>query len=643
MARQQQETADGGILVGNHHRVLPSGASVAFAGLDAWPALPAVAGGEGDGRRLLAVRTLRHAPPSRSLPSFIELMHPTLLAPQAFGGASGHFWVVCEAPPGPSLAEQLAETGPWPEQMVSERLLKPVAQALQRLHMLGLTHRGIRLSNLFLGENGRLLLGPGCLAPPAFFQPARSESPYVGLCDPEARGAGIAADDVYALGVAALELFLGRELLAGLDDGAVVDRKFEQGSLAALAGDEALPLRLTGLLRGMLSHDPRARPTVDALAANGLQSVRIRATRLPAVASRPLQLGASTIRSAAELARHLSRDLEVGLAQIRHPAVTGWIRRGLEQPDLAHRLDELLAGSDARPDPATTARLLAMLDPLAPLFWQKRWLWPDALPGCLAIATSKPGQLAAALPLLELLSSGVTRSWGEAVDRAEPPRIEELRRRLDDRRMPRANADRLRILAYLANPYLACSSPRTAGVHVFEPVALLLFLDAQEAGGDAELLDDDMRALLLARMPFLMAIRETGTVRDIAVLAAVQAERNQKQLRGLAALLLPWAHVVLAEWPGAARRGARQALLQAAAEAGDLEAMLAAIRDETALEADRAAQAAAIATIAALKASREQLGTAGDGGPQMREMANDLAQGVAVLALMLSLVMRVLG
>src|SRR6202011_5057089 len=115
----------------------------------------------------------------------------------------------------------------------------------------------VRPDNLFRAGPGEpALLGCAWAAPSASTQPALYEPPYSAMCPPSCRGEGSVADDVYALGVTLLVLAMGRIPLAGLDDKAILRRKLDMGSFAALVGDERLPAAIADLVRGMLAEDP---------------------------------------------------------------------------------------------------------------------------------------------------------------------------------------------------------------------------------------------------------------------------------------------------------------------------------------------------------------------------------------------------
>ena len=214
MRGRQNETADtGAITIDRRYVVLPDMPCGEFAGLPAFVVDQRKQGSERADRiqrPLLAVRTRRDAPPPATLPLFLNAYSTSLLMPVAYGAGAGDYWIVCDAPNGPPLCDSL-RGGPIPtEGELAAIYLRPLALALGRLQTVGLTHRGVRPTNLYRSaESGRVLLGPGCVMPPAFAQPVVYEPPSVGICAPAARGPGTSADDVYALGVLLLEAGAG--------------------------------------------------------------------------------------------------------------------------------------------------------------------------------------------------------------------------------------------------------------------------------------------------------------------------------------------------------------------------------------------------------------------------------------------------
>ena len=219
------------------------------------PAYAAVDQSDGVGG-LMAVQVQPQRPArARAISLLTQGQVEGVLGPVGYGTASlpsgeqGYF-IVCQAPPGPSLAER---PRPWSESELLECVVRPVAHVLDRLRAIGVTHRAIRPDNLFRGGPGMpVVLGCAWAAPPASTQPALFEPPYAAMCLPCGRGEGSIADDVYALGVTVLVLALGRLPMPGLGDQAVIRRKLDLGSFAALAGEERLPSVVTDLLLGIV-------------------------------------------------------------------------------------------------------------------------------------------------------------------------------------------------------------------------------------------------------------------------------------------------------------------------------------------------------------------------------------------------------
>jgi hypothetical protein len=208
---------------------------------------------------LMAVQALRQSPARWRPLQTLSFPLENVLGPVAHGVApalpepgfpagrptTGYF-VISRAPQGPSVA---ADLHPWREAELLDLLLRPIARGLEQLHSVGITHRAIRPDNVFQSAGQPAILGAAWSAPPAALQPSIFEPPYAAICLPTGRGEGMPADDIYALGVLLLTLALGRVPLANLDDAAVLHRKLEFGSYAALVGQERLSPAIAELIR----------------------------------------------------------------------------------------------------------------------------------------------------------------------------------------------------------------------------------------------------------------------------------------------------------------------------------------------------------------------------------------------------------
>ena len=306
----------------------------AGGGLPAFRATDRRAGGRAG---LMAVQVRPDAPArANALARLASQTMAGVLTPLAYGPAQGPGgvlapFVICQAPPGPALsAAGTPPPKPWSEADLLDLLLRPAAAALLGLHERNVTHRAIRADNLFrAGPRDVVTLGAAWAAPPASLQPAIYEPPYAAICLASGRGDGSSADDVYALGVTLLVLALGRVPLEGLDDIAVIRRKLELGSFAALVGDARLPPAIADLVSGMLAEDPEHRPHPALLADPAAARARRVAARPPRRGQRALDVGTVPVWTARTLAHALGADPEHGGRLLRNGAVDRWIRRSL--------------------------------------------------------------------------------------------------------------------------------------------------------------------------------------------------------------------------------------------------------------------------------------------------------------------------
>jgi hypothetical protein len=336
---------------------------------------------------------------------------PGLLTPLAYLPMGGVCYAICLAPPGPAVQTR---SRPWSDAELLQCVLRPAAHVLVSLRELGITHRGIRLDNVFQAAAGQpVVLGTAWTAPAAMAQPALFEPPYSAMCLAAGRGEGTIADDVYALGVLLLCLALGHAPLAELDDNAIIQRKLAVGSFEAVVGNE----RLSPIIGDLLAEDPEHRPTPSLLLDPASARARRVTVRPPRRAQRPLAMPCGDVWNVRSLAHAVAVAPDEAARAVRSNAIEYWLRRDLGDAQLAARVEDTLRdrARDLRPgdkqaEGALLLRLVALLDPLAPLCWKGLAVWPDGLGTALAVTRGTNSEAVSRLE--EIVLDEQTAIWG---------------------------------------------------------------------------------------------------------------------------------------------------------------------------------------------------------------------------------------
>lgn len=611
---------------------------------------------------LIAIQASRHAPArARALQMLTEPMEG-MLCPLAHGSAPGPggdpgYFVICQPPPGRPLAAILR---PWSEHALIDLLLRPVAHALEQLASRNVTHRSIRPNNVFQAQRGQpVTLGAAWAAPPAMHQPALFEPPYSAMCLPSGRGDGHIADDVYALGVLLLTLSLGRLPLAGLDEAAVLRRKLDLGSHAALVGDERLPPVIADLTRGMLAEDPEHRPTPELLLDPAVARGRRVAARPPRRAQRPLVVADTAVWNARSLAYALATEPESGLAALRVGAVVQWLRRGLGDSAIAVRLDEIQRqhaepmGTEAHSDAVTLMRAIAVIDPLAPLCWHGIALWPDGLGPVLA-AAARHDDATLSGRAEELISVEAIGAW--AMLRAE--RCDAALLRVEARQhrawlATRGLAGGMPRLGYLLNPLLPCASPlmgtRWVGRLAELPAAMEAAAVADPKSGP---IDPHVIAFVAARAERRLDVEAnalTGSADSVDVvglrlLAQLQMRFHPGPMPALAAQVAAKADPLVKSWHNRARRMHVAENLRDIAKSGMLAPMVALLEDPAGRRADAQGARFAAGELARIDVELRQIADgAAERSAAAEHLGQEIAAAVGLTALAIVLVLAALG
>lgn len=460
--------------------------------------------------RLFAVIGDPDLPPrSELLTSLSELGAPALTLPLAWGivdwppAGRRCFATIFEQPHGERLVAALTQPiEPFGEDEMMRVILPPLVSGLRDLWAKGMTHRAIRPTNLFRsGGAGRALkLGECVTALPSLAQPLVCEPIESGMAMAAGRGNGTPADDVYALGVTALFLLLGRLPAAALPDERLLAEKIARGSYVALLGGARIPAAMTELLRGTLADDPRERWAAQDLALwlNGRRALpkqQAQGKRAP----HPFEFLGKSYHQARALARAFVADPAAALPALRGPDFATWTRHSLADEECSKALSAALA-DDRGPDERLVGRVSIALDPAAPVRYKGAAAMLDGFAG--ATLAGLRGRIPVQ-PIADAIIAGLPQFWC-AVRREMTPEqaamqknFDRLRIFLEDRR-PGFGIERV---VYELNPQLRCLSPAVESDYVLDPGDLLPALErASERRRDEEFgVDRHLAAFIAAR------------------------------------------------------------------------------------------------------------------------------------------------
>ncbi|MBI3453719.1 MAG: hypothetical protein HY057_12990 [Rhodospirillales bacterium] len=432
--------------------------------------------------------------------------------PVVWPGAVGlRLAIVFEMPEGGRVLPSVTATRPpMDPASVVAAFLQPAVTALGEMFQRNLTHRAIRPDNLYFLDRARtrLVLGPCASAPPGFDQPPQFETIEGAMADPEGRGTGTRADDMFAVGMTMLTLLMGRVPGANLHPDQLLERRIRSGTIDALVDTRSLPPAISECLYGLINDSPGERWTLEQLKLwlDGKRQQSLRGSA-PAARSRvPFRLGQRELWTARDLAQALAKESEAASKELRAGTVHEWVRRDLGDQRAADALDQAVpvnnVGIGRRAiESLHIARASIALDPAAPIRYQGLSVHQDGLGTALALALQKPGGaqifgelFRSKLPALWLAAQTILGKRALALSVAS----ERLGRWIEDSNLGQG----IERCLYELNPNLPCRSPLAARYWVGEPADILPALEvaAKEGHADSNPIDRHIAAFLAARV-----------------------------------------------------------------------------------------------------------------------------------------------
>ncbi|HEX6961141.1 MAG TPA: serine/threonine-protein kinase [Lacipirellula sp.] len=203
-----------------------------------------------------------------------RLKHPHIVRHYGGGMMDGQYFYAMELLSHGSLRDRLQSKGPlpWP---LAALYISQVAAALQHAHNHGIIHRDLKPTNLFFGDDGRLILGDFGIARDTREEGGTDPGRAVGtfaymspeqICaDQEITG----KSDLYSLGCVAYEMLAGRPPFSGANFAQVWDQHLHAQPRSLREQGVDCPAWLDELVQRLLAKEPDKRP-FNARAVQGL-------------------------------------------------------------------------------------------------------------------------------------------------------------------------------------------------------------------------------------------------------------------------------------------------------------------------------------------------------------------------------------
>lgn len=504
--------------------------------------------------------------------------------------------IIYSAPSGAKLS--LSPHKAW---QVIDELLKPIATALVEIHSHGAVHRAIRPDNLFLRDPGvsTLTLGPCVANPPGFEQPDIYEPLDAAMADPSGRPAGGPKYDMFALGMTAVAMLLGKQPGSEYDRDELMIRRIELGSLEAVAPFHTLPREIVDALHGLTADDESERWTLADL-QKWLSAGRPDPPRLPDALPRnipPYSIGGKQVRSTRSLAYMLGRNWQEGVRQLSGDDLHRWVHDHAPERMAPALLDRAMVDREPDADAAdsdalTVTRAVMALDAEGPIRYRGLAVDPHGLGPFLFDAMATPEKRTGASGILrytlaqKLLERRVS---GRRPDRRRATRqainYERLRRWVLS---PQPWEGYERCL-YDLNINLPCLSPMAGGRWVGSVAELIKALDDAASSGRVTepVIDNHVAAFIGARFDAsgdaLLTLMQPKDADDDATLGAIRLFAELQQTYGGAPLpgIATWcAKLARRVAEGFHHRPTRQLMLEAidrAQQAGGIAPILKAV------------------------------------------------------------------
>lgn len=269
--------------------------------------------------------------------------------------------------------------------MTNERfktLSLSLLSACDTLKNLGITHRAIRLDNLYFKDSSQseLVLGD-CLASfPSMHQPTAYETIECALCPPQSRGNGSISNDIYACGVALLGLILNKDFFNEMSGKEMAKQKLKHSSYAFLLNNAKINNSFATVIKSLLSDNPDNRIDHSRLYDFFNEKLSSFQTETFEKSVKALIVKNEKLYTTKAVALFMLENTDVGIEIIQNGQLLDWIKNGLKNEKLYNKIDkEISADKNSSDKLGLLYRLCVFLDSSLPVKNGNSYLFPESI------------------------------------------------------------------------------------------------------------------------------------------------------------------------------------------------------------------------------------------------------------------------
>ena len=329
--------------------------------------------------------------------------------------------LIYNRPTGPRADEFINGTEKLSEEDFKTLVLS-LLSACNELKTFGLTHRAIRLNNVFFKDKSRkeLILGD-CLASfPSFYQPLIYETVENILCPPQSRGNGCFEQDIYAAGVTLLGITLNHSIDSELSAFELLRQKLKNNSFSFLSNNEKIPNYASVILKIMLDDNPEVRCDYTAV-VNFFEGKTLNLAQADSTtkSNKALIINGEKCYTRKNAALAILNNPDFGLEVIQSGKLLEWVKSGLENEKLHNKLSIIISTEKENPNKnLLLAKTCIYLDSSLPLKCGDSFIFPEGI--AKTIFYNKKNNLSLD-PLQSLISSEIIRLWYQEQPRLRAP------------------------------------------------------------------------------------------------------------------------------------------------------------------------------------------------------------------------------